>query len=107
MVISLQISPQLCKSPDLAIFTINTDVAFSEDKISIEIIIRNHLGIFLLAKCIPRPSHFSVDYDELLALLNVILHTPCLLEGLLLKVIHSMLSKASVGKVKISQNLDV
>lgn len=40
-------------------------MAFSENKIDIGIV-RNHLGIHLLAKCIPGHGHFSFDFGKLL-----------------------------------------
>lgn len=60
----LPASPRSQKPVDPKILKINTTMAFSEDKIGIGIIVRNHLGILLLAKFIPRPDSFSVDYGE-------------------------------------------
>lgn len=57
-------SPQLWKPLDLGIFKANTD-SFFGDKIGIGLIIRNHLRIPLLAKCIPRLGSFFVDYGKL------------------------------------------
>lgn len=51
--------------PDSSTLKINTGVAFVEGKISIGILIRNHLGVPLLAKVVPRYGSFLVDFGEL------------------------------------------
>lgn len=46
-------SPRIWKPPDHHILKVNTYVAYFESKIGIGILVRNHLGIPLIAKCIP------------------------------------------------------
>lgn len=53
-------------SPDFGTLKINTDIAFSKDKIGIRIITRNHMDIPLLAEAIPRNSNYYVKFGELL-----------------------------------------
>lgn len=47
---------------DYGTLIINTDVAFLEGSIGIAILVRNHLGIPLLAKVVPHFGCYSVDY---------------------------------------------
>lgn len=44
------------------------DVAFRNGELSIGMIIRNHLGISLLARSIPRLDNYVIDYGELLGI---------------------------------------
>lgn len=48
----------------------NTDISFTLVKIGIGTLVRNHLGVPLLAKAIPRVGHFDVDYRELLGIIE-------------------------------------
>ncbi|KAI5670611.1 hypothetical protein M9H77_10975 [Catharanthus roseus] len=50
--------------PNYGTLKINTDVAFLKDKIGIGVIIRNHMGIPLLAKAIPQHGCFSMEFCE-------------------------------------------
>lgn len=43
---------------------VNTDVTLSSVKINIGLLVRNHLGIPLLAKVMPRIGNFQIDYRE-------------------------------------------
>lgn len=56
--------------PDYGTLKINTNVAFIEGKTSIGIIVRNHPGIPLLTKAIPRLGCYSVDYGEILGIIE-------------------------------------
>lgn len=52
---------------------VNTDgllLYFIDDKIGIDILIQNYLGISLFAKIIPHLGHFLVDYGELLGIIE-------------------------------------
>lgn len=45
-----------------------TDVTFSDGKITIGILIRNHLGTPLFTQAILYLGHFSIDYGELISI---------------------------------------
>lgn len=49
---------------------INTDITLLKDKIRIRVIIRNYMGISLLVKDIPRHDCFSVEFGELLVIIE-------------------------------------
>lgn len=51
-------------------FKVNTNIAFSEDRIGIGILVRNHRGIPLFAKALQCTCSFFVDYSELLGVIE-------------------------------------
>lgn len=59
-------SSRIWKPPNVGCLKVNTDVAFSNDKIGIRLIVRNYQGISLLVKVIPRCGCYTIDYGELL-----------------------------------------
>ncbi|KAI5663685.1 hypothetical protein M9H77_23008 [Catharanthus roseus] len=52
------------KPPNSGYLKVNTDVAFSNNKIDIGIPVSNHLRIPLLTKALPRLGHYTIDYGE-------------------------------------------
>lgn len=48
----------------------NIDIAFSEHKIGIGILVRNHLGIPFLAKALSPRGRYVVDYGELMGIIE-------------------------------------
>lgn len=58
------------KPPDSRYLKVNTDTAFSNHKIGIEILVRNHLGIPLIAKAPHIKADFTVDYRELIGIIK-------------------------------------
>ncbi|KAI5648255.1 hypothetical protein M9H77_34260 [Catharanthus roseus] len=52
------------KAPKFDYLKINTDISFSENKISIGILVRNNLGIHVLARALHHIKCFTVDYGE-------------------------------------------
>lgn len=49
---------------------INNDATFTKAKMGIHILIRNHLGVHIFAKAVPRQVSFLVDYGELLSIIE-------------------------------------
>lgn len=47
--------------PNRGFLKVKIDVSFSSGKMNVGILVRNHLGVPLLAKAIPRARHFDVD----------------------------------------------
>lgn len=63
-------SSRIWKMTNPGILKVNTDMAFSESKIGIGIIVRNHLGVPLITICIPIQIISLVEYGELLGIIE-------------------------------------
>lgn len=70
MVHSIESSPRIWKYPNPRNLKIDIDVSFDKGKIGIDIVIRNHFNIPLLAKALPYLGRFYVDYSELLRIIE-------------------------------------
>lgn len=56
--------------PEFGTLKVNTDVTFLEGKFDIEILVRNHLGISILAKFVPRNRWFVINYGKLVGVIE-------------------------------------
>lgn len=62
--------PRIWKPPHPCTLKGNINVSFSEGKMGIDVLVRNHLGIPLLGKTTPHLGRYSVDYGELLVIIE-------------------------------------
>lgn len=63
-------SPLIWLSPESGTLKVNTGVAVVESRIGIGIIVRNYLGILLIAEALTCEGRFSSEYGEFLGIIK-------------------------------------